>query len=48
MTSAFFHDGVVTLTGRIEGKESRGRPQIKYLTSFSTWMAERVPEGQRG
>ena len=38
----------LTLTGRIEGKKSRGRPRIKYLTSLSTWIAERVPEGQRG
>eukprot|EP00794_Sanderia_malayensis_P014963 gene14963-16505_t len=35
----------LTLTGRIERKKGRGRPQIKYLTSFSTWSAERVPEG---
>ena len=35
----------LTLTGRIEGKKSRGRPWIKYLTSLSTWMAEHVPEG---
>ena len=38
----------LTLTGLIEGKKNRGRPRIKYLTSLSTWMAERVPEGQRG
>eukprot|EP00794_Sanderia_malayensis_P016500 gene16500-18140_t len=35
----------LTLTGPIEGNKDRGRPQIKYLTSFSTWSAERVPEG---
>ena len=38
----------LTLTGRIEGKKSRGRPRIKYLTSLSIWMAEHVGEGQRG
>ncbi len=37
----------LTLTGRIEGKKSRGGPRIKYLTSLSTWLAEHVPEGQR-
>ena len=24
------------------------KTEIKYLTSLSTWMAEHVPEGQRG
>ena len=38
----------LTLTGRMDGKKSRGRPRIKYLTSLSTWMAEQVPEGERG
>ena len=38
----------LALTERTEGKKSRGRPRIKYLTSLSTWMAEHVPEGQRG
>ena len=38
----------LTLTGLTEGKKNRGRPRIKYLTSLRTWMAERVPEGQRG
>ncbi len=36
------------LTGHIEEKKSRSRPWIKFLTSFSTLIAEQVPEGQRG
>ena len=33
-----------TLTGLNDGKQSRGRPWIKYLTSLSTWVSEKVPE----
>ena len=38
----------LTLTGCIDGKKSRGRRRIKYLTILSTWMSENVLEGQRG
>ncbi|XP_042883267.1 uncharacterized protein LOC122260182 [Penaeus japonicus] len=37
----------LALTGRIEGKRSRGRQRITYLNSLSTWMAGQIPESER-
>ena len=38
----------LTLTGRIEGKRSRGRQRLTYLGSLSKWMAAQLPERERG
>eukprot|EP00795_Rhopilema_esculentum_P009669 gene9669-biopygen2063 len=37
----------LTLTGRIEGKRSRGRQRLTYLGSLSKWMAAELPERER-
>ena len=35
------------LTGKIEGKRSRGRQRLTYLKSLSKWMTERLLEEER-
>ena len=34
----------VILTGRVDGKRSRGRQRLKYLESLRKWMTKRVDE----
>ena len=33
----------LTLTGKINGTRSRGRPRLTYLKSLSKWMSEGIP-----
>jgi len=37
----------LTITGKIEGKRSRGRQRITYLESLSKWIASQIPESER-
>ena len=35
------------LTGRVNGKRSRGRQRLTYLESLSKWMTEQVDETEK-
>ena len=35
------------MTGKIEGKRSRGRQHLTYLKSLGKWMAEGLPKEER-
>ena len=35
------------LTGRVNGKRSRGRQRLTYLESLSKWMTEQVDEKEK-
>lgn len=38
----------LTLTRHIEGKRSRGKQQVMYLTSSSKWIVKQIPQRQKG